>query len=151
MSARPDPARRLSGTDGFTLIEVLVAFTVMAILLSVLFRGVVVMRAGAHAFGDRTHVELVARAVLDDALAQRGLRDGTYTGTREGRPWRVVARSIDLSAQLPAPPDDPATHPPGTVPEPRKWKTQRLVVSVAAGARTIQVDTIRLVKAEPRR
>ncbi len=149
--ARREPARRFSGNDGFTLIEVLVAFTVMAVLLSVLFRGVVVMRAGANAFDDRTHVELVAHAVLDDALAQRAMREGTYSGTREGRPWTIVAKAVDLTAQLPAPPEDPAQRqPPGTPPERLKWTTQRLVVSVAAGARTIQVETIRLIKAEPR-
>ena len=68
MSARPD---RRADRSGFTLIEVLVAFTVMATLLVVLYRGVVTLRQGAVAFDDHTDRELIARAVLDDALGER--------------------------------------------------------------------------------
>ena len=77
-------------TAGFTLLEVLIAFCVMATLLSVLYRGVVTMRQGANAFGEHTDRELVVRAIFDAALADRTLKPGTYHGIRDGRRWTIV-------------------------------------------------------------
>ena len=53
MSPRAERGRS-ADTSGFTLIEALVAFTVMATVLGVLNRGVVQPRAGAVTFGART-------------------------------------------------------------------------------------------------
>lgn len=156
------PRRRFTDRGGFTLVEVLVAFAVMATLLSVLFRGVVVMRAGSIAFDQRTHQEFVARAVLDDALAKRDLANGSYSGLREGSRWTLVAKSVDLSAQLPPPDRRAETATAGQnqqgVQEQGKqeqkkdekptWVPQRLMVQVDTKGRPLEVETIRLVKAE---
>ena len=145
-SAYPGRGDRLAGRDGFTLLEVLVAFSVMAVLLGVLFRGVVMIRASSNAFDDRTHIALIARAVLEDALAARTLPNGRSSGTREGRDWTLVAKPVDLSAQLPKPPPDPLlAGTPGSQARP-KWAPQRLVVSVETGGRPLEIETIRLVR-----
>jgi prepilin-type N-terminal cleavage/methylation domain-containing protein len=169
MSSRPEWPRsindRLRGRDGFTLIEVLVAFSVMGMLLSVLFRGVVAMRAGSNTFDDRAHAVLVARALLDEALAHRDARTGTLSGMRDGRRWTLVATAIDLSAQLgtPAPrasaapssqdglnatSSRPAAPNPGLAKPAETWAPQRLVIRVLTTGRPIEVETIRLVRAE---
>ena len=168
MSARRSPTRcgrrrRFKDQGGFTLVEVLVAFTVMAVLLSVLFRGVVVVRAGSQAFDDHTDEELVARAVLGDALAARDLANGTTTGLRDGLRWTLAAKPIDLSGQMPPPTSTAkadATAPAGAAqtgqpaPAPGKkddkpeWATQRLVVRVGTAGRPLEIQTIRMVKAE---
>ena len=139
---------RARGADGFTLVETLVAFTVMAMLLSVLFRGVVTLRAGSTAFDDRTRETLVARAILEDALADRRLRGGTTSGRRDGLRWTVNAAAVDLSGQIPATPAEPPT--PGQPPSNAKpkWAPQRLVVRVETAGRPVVVETIRLVAGE---
>ena len=150
--------------DGFTLIETLVAFAVMATLLSVLFRGVVTLRAGAFAFDARMQEDVIARAILDDALANRTLRAGTYSGMRDGRRWTMVAKAIDLSAQIPAgrpipaPPAGPGalqsqtplpvTSGLGSAPPLPIWAPQRLIVHVETTGRPVEIETIRLVKVE---
>ena len=143
---RQNLSARLAGRDGFTLLEVLVAFSVMAVLLGVLFRGVVMIRASSNAFDDRTHIALIARAVLEDALAARTLPNGRSHGTREGRDWTLVAKPVDLSAQLPTPPVDPLlAGSPGALSKPI-WGPQRLVISVETNGRPVEIETIRLVK-----
>ena len=157
-------AHRWRDTSGFTLIEVMVAFCVMATLLSVLYRGVVTMRQGASAFDEHTDRELVARAVLDTALADRTLKPGTYHGTREGRRWTIVARNVDLRSMLPQPADtgtkanDPSqpakpgapgqAAAPGTSGEKLEWTTQRLLVRLESPGLPLEIETLRLVRVE---
>ena len=164
MSPRPDIFHARRGRDGFTLIETLVAFAVMATLLSVLFRGVVTLRAGAFAFDARIQEDVVARAILDDALTNRNLRAGTYSGIRDGRRWTMVAKAMDLSAQIPAARAIPAPPPgpgalrsqtplpvpsgTGSAPPVPAWAPQRLIVRVETTGRPVEIETIRLVKAE---
>lgn len=163
MSPRPEHRRdphlpRLRGNDGFTLVETLVAFTVMAMLLSVLFRGVVMMRSGSVAFDRRTHEELVARSVWDDAVANRELRNGNTSGLRDGHRWTLMAKSFDVSPQLGVAPAAGLTRLPGpnggTAPMATSaagagpvWIPQRLIVRVETEGRPVEIETIRLVKA----
>ena len=162
--------RRFADRSGFTLIEALVAFTVMATVLGVLYRGVVQTRAGANTFAARTQEEVVARSLLAEFRARRDLRDGSYAGTRDGRHWTLKASAMDLSAQLPrgdkalgadkAPsnPTSAATGGNAGVPnpitgrtEPPKpvWIAQRLVLSVATGARPLETEVVHLVRLAP--
>ena len=155
-------ATRWRDASGFTLIEVLIAFCVMATLLSVLYRGVVTMRQGANAFDEHTDREIVARAVLDSALADRTMKPGTYHGTRDGRRWTIVARNIDVRGLLPPPADDgtksngpgqPATpgaaaDKPGAAADKPEWTTQRLLVRLESPGLPLEVETLRLVRVE---
>lgn len=148
---------RLRDRSGFTLLEVLVALAVMGALMGVMYRSVVVTRAGAVAFGNRSRGELVARAVLADFSARRDLRDGFYRGDRDGLSWTLSARSLDLSAQLPAAP--PSTEAQGTAAAMASettrsasddgqpvWTPQRLVLEVAGRGRPVTAEAIRLVR-----
>ena len=150
--------RRWRDDAGFTLLEVLIAFCVMATLLSVLYRGVVTMRQGANAFDEHTDREAVVRAIFDAALADRTLKPGTYHGIRDGRRWTIVARNVDLTAQLPRPAEDgkkpnDQTQPP---PDPRAgehkdkpdWATQRLLVRLDSPGLPLEIETLRLVRVE---
>lgn len=170
MCRRAEPRRpRYADRSGFTLIEALVAFTVMATVLGVLYRGVVQTRAGANVFAARTQEEVVARSLIGEFVVRRDLRDGSYAGTRDGRRWTLKASAMDLSAQLPKGdralgadkvPSGPAEaaggspggpgSPPGR-PEPPKpvWVAQRLVLQVATGARPLQTEAVHLVRLAP--
>lgn len=163
--------KRYADRSGFTLIEALVAFTVMATVLGVLYRGVVQTRAGANVFAARSQQEVVARSLLAEFGARRDLRDGSYAGTRDGRSWTLKASPMDLSAQLPKgdkalgadkapPPAGSAAAPGPTVPvvppipnrsEPPRptWVTQRLVLRVATGARPLETEAVHLVRLPP--
>ncbi len=168
-------SRRWVDRSGFTLIEALVAFTVMAMVLGVLFRGVVQTRAGADVFAARTQEEVVARSLIADFRARRDLRDGSYAGTRDGRRWTLKASAMDLKEQLPkgdkklgadpaaaastdaakapnAGVSDPGVPGPSTGrPQPSKpvWVAQRLVLRVATGARPLESEVVHLVKLAP--
>lgn len=154
-------AQRWRDAAGFTLIEVLIAFCVMATLLSVLYRGVVTMRQGASAFDEHTDREIVARAVLDAALADRMTKPGTYHGIREGRRWTIVARNVDLRGLLPQPeekrpsanetsqvakPDTPGQ--PANGSEKPAWTTQRVLVRLESPGLPLEIETLRLVRVE---
>ncbi len=161
--------RRFADRSGFTLIEALVAFTVMATVLGVLYRGVVQTRAGANGFAARTQEEVVARSLLADFRARRDLRDGSYAGTRDGRRWTLKASPMDLAAQLPAGdkalgadkvPSNPANAAGGnpgapnsitgrTEPPKPVWVAQRLVLRVATGARPLETEVVHLVRLAP--
>jgi prepilin-type N-terminal cleavage/methylation domain-containing protein len=141
----------LADSDGFTLIETLVAFSVMAIVLSVLFHGVVDMRSGSVIFDARTHQALVARAVLDGALGNRDLANGSYKGLRDGERWTLLAERADVIA--PSSETTEASSFPSLA-APRNnipaWGLQHLVVTVATAGRSERVETIRLNKQKQR-
>ena len=152
-------ASRWRDAAGFTLIEVLIAFCVMATLLSVLYRGVVTLRQGATAFDEHTGREFVIRAVMDAALADRALKPGTYRGLREGHHWTMIARNVDLRGMLPKPAETGdkakgASQKPGAPGQPAgeadtpAWLTQRLLVRLDSPGQPLEIETLRLVRAE---
>ncbi len=148
MSRRADRgAHRYTDRSGFTLVEALVAFAMMATILGVLYRGVVQTRAGAAGFGIRTQEETVALSLLADFRARRDLRDGSYAGTRDGRSWTLRASPMDLTGQLPAGTevDKPDV---GKVAKP-VWVAQRLVLRVTTSGRPLETEATHLVKLPP--
>ena len=145
MRCRDRDRNRGDGEEGFTLIEVLVAMTVLAMLSAVLLHAAVDLRASAAWFDDRTAGTLVATTILDEALSNRRLHDGTYRGMRDGRSWTMTASSVDLANQLPkSPTPAPDKAPPSKEPGPI-WRPQRVIVSVEAQRRPLTVETLRLV------
>jgi prepilin-type N-terminal cleavage/methylation domain-containing protein len=124
---------------GFTLLETLVAMTVLALLASVLLRGVLAVRADASWFADRTAQTLLARSILDEAIANRRLRDGIYRGRRDGRRFVLTAASA-VAPAAEAGPDRPAGH--DGMPT---WRPQRVSVAVEAPSRPVVLETLRLV------
>ena len=148
MSRRADRgAHRYTDRSGFTLVEALVAFAVMATILGVLYRGVVQTRAGAVGFSARAQEEAVALSLLADFRARRDLRDGSYAGTRDNRPWTLRASPMDLAGQLPKgmEVDKPDV---GKAAKP-VWTLQRLVLRVTTSGRPLETEATHLVKLPP--
>lgn len=154
-TGRAAGASRFADRAGFTLLEVLVALTVMATLMGVLYRSVVVTRTGALTFADRAGQVAVARGLLAEFVARRDLRDGDYRGERDGRSWTLSARPLDLSHQLPtAPPPSAAQGQAALVAAgalrsddgaPR-WAPQRLVLRVGTAPRVLELEAVRLAR-----
>ena len=149
---------RAADRSGFTLLEVLVALTIMAAIMAVMYRSVVITRAGALAFDGRTRADLVARSLFADFLARRDLHDGFYHGDRGGLSWTLSAHRLDLTPQLPPPPPPSeaegvdAAVAAGSMKAAAegggmRWQPQRLVLDVGDGGRPIEMEAVRLVRA----
>ena len=148
MSRRADRGtRRYADRSGFTLVEAMVAFAVMATMLGVLYRDVVQTRAGAAGFNARTREEVVALSLLAEFSARRDLRDGSYAGTRDGRPWTLRASPMDLASQLPK--GSEGDKPDVGRPAKPAWVAQRLVLRVTTSGRSLQTEATHLVIPPP--
>ena len=133
---------RCGGSEGFTLIEALVATTVLALFTAYLLRGVVGLHAQAAWVDTRASDEQVLAALLDDALSRRTAPAGTSRGERDGRRWSITASPLDIptpSLAIASPSDTPIE---GT------WMAQKLVIRVEAPGRPLIAETVRLVVAK---
>jgi general secretion pathway protein I len=131
---------------GFSLLEVLVAFVILALVATALFRLFSGALANASAAGDYSRAMLVAQSALDEASAAP-LREG-------GRDGSIDDGRIRWSARV-----EPYA-PPGVAPEleaasePLPLRLWRIVVDVtfdgANGApRTISLATVRIGAKQP--
>ncbi|GJE19350.1 type IV pilus modification PilV family protein [Methylobacterium marchantiae] len=93
--ALPNARRRAGSGAGFTLVEALVALTVLAAVSPALFRMAVMLRAGTEAIDDRTRSEIVARSLLDTVLGRCDTAQSSLSGSTDGRRWSVEARLLD--------------------------------------------------------
>ena len=75
--------RSASGQCGFSLLEVLVAFVILALVATALFRLFSGALVNASAADDYTHAVLVAESALAEAAAAVPLVETTGTGTAE--------------------------------------------------------------------
>lgn len=74
-------------SEGFTLLEVLVALVVAGVLVAILANGAVSADARLAITDERSRKLLVAQTVLDEALAKRPLLNAT--GTTNDIKWEV--------------------------------------------------------------
>lgn len=95
---RSDPRDR-GASAGFTLIEALAAFAIVAVLSLVVQRGVVQSRAGLVAVEDRLAAERVARSLLAEPLRVSDIDRGGRIGTLDG--YRYTIRLAALELPLP--------------------------------------------------
>jgi general secretion pathway protein I len=80
---------RASGTAGFTLIEVLVALTVVAITLSAIGSLVAVTIRGTRSVGGHLALVESTRAILTGLPGRDDLTPGNLSGEAGGHRWRV--------------------------------------------------------------
>jgi prepilin-type N-terminal cleavage/methylation domain-containing protein len=125
-----NPRRRGDGEAGFTLLEMMVAIGILAVLVSVVPRTFVFARSVIDHSRDWLGARLVAESVLNDTLHGPGLQPGARSGTVNGRRWRATLRPMNL--------------PEATAPEGGQTLLDvKLEVDVSTG-RTFDVETIRI-------
>jgi general secretion pathway protein I len=118
------------GTEGFTLIEVLVALTVVAVTLSAIGSLVAVTIRGARSVGGHLALTETARAIMT-GLPERGdLAPGSFSGEAASHRWRVDV--LPFYADF-------------VDPQKTDWVPQTIVVRVQSPSGPIlQINTVRL-------
>ena len=145
---------RFRGRDGFTLVEALASFVILALLTLVAQRSLVMARTGLAWAVSWTEAERVALTLLDEPLARTLWRGGERSGVTDGRRWTVSTEPLDLPptrAAAPAAKPDPAekTAPAakGDEPAPAAWRPMRVTIRVETmPGRTLAVETVRLAR-----
>ena len=126
-------ADRRSGRGGFTLIEALVAFTILAMLALVVQRGVVTAANGLARARDQVAAERVARTLLAEPVTSDGRRTGVTAGLR----WTMTVEPLDLPAVAGPQLKEGVA--------PARWQPVRVAVEVGMGnGRSLLFDTVRL-------
>jgi prepilin-type N-terminal cleavage/methylation domain-containing protein len=133
--------RRLGGCDGFTLIETLVAFTILAMLSIVVQRSLVVTRTSLARADAKAIAERVVRTLLDAPLGERGSYAGVRSGLMDGCSWTMTTELIDL------PPPPPKTKAAAGDDTAVSWRPVRVIIrAVDKTGATLKVETVRLAK-----
>jgi general secretion pathway protein I len=116
---------------GFTLIETLVALTVVAVMLTAIANLTSVNLKGVRAIGDRVTVVEAARAVTAGLPNRLELKPGILSGAMLGHRWRAevfpyTAAYVNPQARTP-------------------WAPQAVILTVEApGGPRLRVETVRL-------
>lgn len=129
-------ARHCMGQDGFTMIEVLVAFTVLATMTIAVQRGIAASVNGTVRAGETLGAELVARTLMSAPLGTGPEAARTSSGTMNGYRWKIHFENVDLPVAAVNVRD-------GSRP---KWTPMKMVIEVSAGrSRPTTLESIRLV------
>lgn len=128
---------RWSGNAGFTMIEVLVAFTVLATLTLAVQRGLAASVAATAKAELRLSAELIAQTLITAPLGSDASGLESRSGSIDGYSWQIRFETLELPVAASNVNDG----------KPPRWIPVRMVIGVAArnGAK-IEIETIRLVK-----
>lgn len=126
---------------GFTLIEVLVAIAILAVVLGAIGAVVGTTVKGIHSVDARLPLLETARSLLASLPGREALRPGTQTGRSGEYRWRIDAVALTGAA-----PDGAAAA--GTPPP--KWLPLAITVQVQGSeGPPVRLDTVRLVPRPP--
>jgi general secretion pathway protein I len=132
---RSTKSNRRPGTEGFTLIEVLVALSVVAISLSAIGSLVAVTVRGARSVSGHLALTETARAIMAGLPERNDLAAGNFSGETSGHRWRVDV--LPFNADF--------------IDEKSDWIAQTVVVRVQSPSGPIlQLNTVRLRRMERR-
>jgi general secretion pathway protein I len=140
----PPPEQRPAGTAGFTLIEVLVAIAVLAVVLGAIGAVVGTTVRGIRSVDRRLPLLETAQSLLVALPAREALQPGTQSGASGEYRWR-----IDAVALAQKPPDS-AKIDAKTDAKAAKWMPLAITVRVQGSeGPPVRLDTVRLVPRPP--
>ncbi len=123
--------------SGFTLLEVLVAFVILAMSLGAILQIFGNGARGIAASREYADAVLLARTLIDDLAAEAQIEPGTRTGVKEPFQWEVTISPYDVAVM-----DADQTAIAEIVPV-----TIRAIVQWGADRSTVELVTLRLVGA----
>jgi len=120
-----------SATEGFTLIEVLVALSIIAIVFAPLGGLVATSIRGTRSIESHLIRLEAARAVMTALPDRDQLVPGTFSGKSAGLPWRLAVLPFATDSQI--------------SPSSARWMPQTIVVTVESpSGATMDISTVRL-------
>ena len=123
--------RRPDAQAGFTLIEVLVALTIVAVTLPAIGSVIATNVRGIRSIDHRLALAGVVQTLMANLPNRDVLKPGTQTGELAGHRWRVDVSPLGASAAAPA----------------SDWAPMAVTVRVqATEGHAIQMTTVRLVR-----
>jgi prepilin-type N-terminal cleavage/methylation domain-containing protein len=135
-SGIPIQKPRLRGNSGFTMIEVLVAFVVLATLTLAVQRGLAASLSSMTRSEARLGAELVARTLISAPLGAGPSALRSQTGSMNGYDWRIRFEAVELPIAARNVNDG----------KPPQWRPVRMVITVSAPSGSVlKIETIRLV------
>ncbi|HEY6256117.1 MAG TPA: type II secretion system protein [Xanthobacteraceae bacterium] len=141
--------RRRHSRRGFTLLEALVALTVVlafaAALGPVLFQARRIMASA----DDRVAAQILLRALLADPVDPASLSSLSREGESAGLRWRVTAEPATIEAMFPRTASAPRAATAGPAQPLPSWVAYRVVARVSwAAGQFVSAETVRLGKSE---
>jgi prepilin-type N-terminal cleavage/methylation domain-containing protein len=130
LSLKVDLRSRLRDDRGFTLLEMLVAIAILAVLVGIVPRTLVFARSIMDHSRDWMDARFVAETVLNDQLVGPALAVGTRSGEVDGRRWRTTLKRHTATR-----PEDAESG--------RVLLDVRIEVDVGAG-RILEIETMRI-------
>jgi prepilin-type N-terminal cleavage/methylation domain-containing protein len=141
------PRRRHSRRNGFTLLEALVALSIVLAFVSVLGPFLFHARRIMVGADDRVAAHTLLRALLADPLDPAGLATLSRDGESAGLQWHIGAEPTAVEVKLPRGRAAANASPAGPAQPPRDWVAYRVVASVSWGTgQLISGETLRLGK-----
>jgi len=140
--ANRDPRRTRRIVRGFSLLEVLVAFVILSLVATALFRLFSGALGNASAAGDYSRALMVAESVLAETAADESLRETTRAGASADG---LITWSARVTRY--APPDASANADPAT--DAMAFRLYRITTEVSfpapsGGRRTFELSTVRI-------
>jgi hypothetical protein len=139
---------RREACAGFTLIEALVAMTLLLAFVSVLGPHLFHARRIADGVDGRIAAQALLRTLVDAPLNRSLLAQGGCSGETAGLRWSMIAEPMFVDAMMPAAADlipAVASKPSEPVQKRIAWAAFHLTVTVSwAPGRSLAADTIRL-------
>jgi general secretion pathway protein I len=143
--SRKRPGPWLAASDGFTLIEVLIAIALLAVVLGAVGELVGTTVKGIRSVDRRLPLLETAQSLLASLPERAALKPGSQSGGTGSLQWRIDVVPIAVAPPAAAKPTLTTVGTPEAAPPPPKWQPYEITVRVqGSDGPPVSLDTVRL-------